>query len=355
METSLTTTQPNTVVNYSEEQIKVLTDTVAKGATKTELDFFLAVCKRTGLDPFTKQVYFTKRKTWNNDKKGYDEVATIQTGIDGYRVIAARTGDHAGTDDAVFFNGKGEVSESDSVPLKAKVTVYRMVKGKKISFEASARWDEYCQKNKEGKPSNLWAKMPYLMLAKCAEALALRKAFPFELSGVYAREEMMQADTEEEVKTPAKVEVIAAPEAEAQRVNDEQIARWNRFASEYPNNVKSVTEYMNNPAVYGTDSFADLSETEGEHMLRQIEAKYPPKPTAQEPAPQEESKAEQAEEERETPEVFYTVVDATREAMNCADVSRAHEIIEKMESAGIADNGIATVKVILAGKFPELK
>lgn len=352
METSLTTAQPNTVVNYSDEQIKVLTDSVAKGATKTELDFFLAVCKRTGLDPFTKQVHFTKRRTWNNDKKGYDEVATIQTGIDGYRVIAARTGEHAGTDDALFFNGKGELGETDSTPFKAKATVYRMVKGKKISFEASARWDEYCQRNKEGKPSNLWAKMPYLMLAKCAEALALRKAFPFELSGVYTREEMMQADSEDEAKTTTVVEPVAPPKIQEPRVNDEQIARWNRFATEYPGNVKAVTEYISNPNTYGTDSFANLSETDGENMLRQIEAKYPPKPQAEAAKPEPE--AVPVEEERETPEVFYTSTDATREAMACADISRAHEIIEKMEGAGLSAASIATVKGILAGKFPEL-
>lgn len=354
METSLTTTQPNTVVSYSEEQIKVLTDTVAKGATKTELDFFLAVCKRTGLDPFTKQVYFTKRKTWNNDRKAYDEVATIQTGIDGYRVIAARTNEHAGTDDAIFFDGKGQVSETDSVPFKAKVTVYRLVRGKKISFEASARWDEYCQRNKEGKLSNLWAKMPYLMLAKCAEALALRKAFPFELSGVYTKEEMMQADTEEETKTPAKVEAIAAPAPQEPRVSDEQIERWNRFASEYPGNTSSVLGYI--ISTYAKDMFADLSETDGEQMLRQIEIKYPRKPKAEEPKPEEAQEEHAAEkEERDTPVAFYTGADATREAMSCVDVSRAHEIIEKMVEAGLAENTIATVKGILSGKFPELK
>jgi hypothetical protein len=81
-------------------------------------------------------------------------------------------------------------------PYKASVTVYKMVSGQRCAFSASALWDEYCQLAKDGKPTVMWQKMPYLMLAKCAEALALRKAFPAELSGVYTHEEMMQADTE---------------------------------------------------------------------------------------------------------------------------------------------------------------
>lgn len=118
---------------------------------------------------------------------------TIQTGIDGYRLTAARTGQHAGTDDAVF-----GPEDDDGHPAWAQVTVYRFLpNGYNASFTATARWDEYRQAKRSGELTGMWSSMPYGQLAKCAESLALRKAFPAELSGVYTREEMAQADVED--------------------------------------------------------------------------------------------------------------------------------------------------------------
>lgn len=174
------------VGDLSREKIELIKQTVAKGATDLELDLFLHACKRTGLDPLMKQIYAIKR--WNNAEKR--ETMTMQTGIDGYRLIADRTGKYAGSSDAEY------VESGEKYPYKASVTVLKLVDGTARAFTASARWDEYVQTNREGQPTSMWKKMPYLMLAKCAEALALRKAFPAELSGVYTHEEMMQADTE---------------------------------------------------------------------------------------------------------------------------------------------------------------
>jgi phage recombination protein Bet len=179
---------PQAVQAWSRDEIELIKNTVAKGATDNELKLFLMVAKRSGLDPFSKQVHFVKRKTWNAAKKTYDEVGTIQTGIDGYRAIAERTGTLAGIDDAAFD------SEEGAHPNKATVTVYRFLSGQRVGFSASARWAEYAALDRDGNPAAMWKKMPYLMLAKCAEALALRKAFPNDLSGLYTSEEMQQAD-----------------------------------------------------------------------------------------------------------------------------------------------------------------
>lgn len=180
---------------WSRDQIELIKTTVARGATDDELKLFLYTSQRTGLDPLTKQIHFVKR--WDNRlRKG---VGAIQTGIDGYRAIAERTGSLAGIDDAVY-----EVNAETQKPSKATVTVHRFVNGQRVSFTASARWNEYVPLNKEGGVSSpLWNKMPFLMLGKCAEALALRKAFPNDLSGVYTTEEMQQADVEA-VAAPAK-------------------------------------------------------------------------------------------------------------------------------------------------------
>lgn len=167
------------------EQIELVKRTVAVGATNDELALFLYTAKRTGLDPLTKQIHFVKRAG-----RG-----TIQTGIDGYRAIAERTGKLAGIEDATY-EGERQYG-GKKAPDKASVKVQKLVEGNIVPFTASARWDEYCP----GPPNDfMWKKMPFLMLAKCAESLALRKAFPNDLSGLYTTEEMDQAGSGAESK-----------------------------------------------------------------------------------------------------------------------------------------------------------
>lgn len=161
------------------------TDKNGKPRNDEDLYYFMYVAKRTGLDPMIKQIYPVYR--W--DTRVGAEKMTIQVGIDGMRLVAERTGKYAGSDDAIFD------AEDQTHPNKATVTVKKIMNGAVIETTASARWTEYAQTTKDGKLMGLWAKMPYLMLAKCAEALALRKAFPNELSGIYTTEEMAQSET----------------------------------------------------------------------------------------------------------------------------------------------------------------
>lgn len=173
------------VMNLDREKIELIKQTVAKGATDIELELFLHACKRTGLDPLMKQIYAIKRWSTTDQR----EVMSFQTGIDGLRLIADRTGKYAGSSDAIF-------EEQNGKPIMAQVTVLKIIEGEKCAFTASARFEEYVQKNRQMQPTSMWAKMPYLMLAKCAEAQALRKAFPMELSSVYTNEEMSHLDCE---------------------------------------------------------------------------------------------------------------------------------------------------------------
>jgi len=172
---------------WNAEQITIIKSTIAPGISDGELALFGMICQRTGLDPFARQIYAIMRNQKDGDTWG--KKMTVQTGIDGYRLIAARTGALAGIDDAEYD------SEDAVTPLWARVTVYRMVHGQRCPFTARARWSEYAQKDKSNNLTGLWPKMPFLLLGKCAEALALRKAFPAELSGIYTQEEMDQADT----------------------------------------------------------------------------------------------------------------------------------------------------------------
>lgn len=178
---------------YSEDQMQLLVDTIAKGCDPNEFKLFIEIAKMSRLNPFTGQIRPVKR--WNSALER--EAMVIQTGIDGYRAIASRTGQVAGIDDAKFD------TEEEEHPNWAKVTVYRRNEGEKVPFTATARWKEYVQikKGKNGQPDRpnaMWSRMPYLMLAKCAEALALRKAFPDDLAGIYTDEEMGQADNPSE-------------------------------------------------------------------------------------------------------------------------------------------------------------
>ena len=171
-------------VSWTSEQVELIKRTIAVGATQDELQLFMYQAKRTGLDPLSRQIHFVKRK----DK------ATIQTAIDGYRLIADRTGKYAGSDDYAFDEGIPQYSHMMTKrgnPLTATATVYKMCDGSRVAFSATAGWDEYCPSDE--KSGFMWRKMKYLMIGKCAEALALRKAFPAELSGIYTNEEMMQA------------------------------------------------------------------------------------------------------------------------------------------------------------------
>ena len=180
-------------------EFDLVTRTVAAGATPDELKLYLFDCARQGVHPLDKR--FTSRRT---DKRGS---GTPVTSIDFMRVRAAETGEMAGSDDPVFdVHPNGQVVE----PLAASVTVYRLTQGQRFPYTATARWSEY-------KPVDdfMWRKMPHTMLGKCAEALALRKGFPRQLAGLYAAEEMAQAQSYPvEAPTP---QASAAPADQGER------------------------------------------------------------------------------------------------------------------------------------------
>jgi len=164
----------------------------AQDLSNDEFQTYLYVAWQRGLNPLKKEIYAIRRKG----------KITHQTGIDGFRVIGARTGLHAGTDDAVFAGKPGEHG------FAATVVVYKIVGGVRCPFTATARWEEYCPA--DPKDGFMWRRMPHSQLAKCAESLALRKAFPESLGGLYTTEEMAQAGDGDVIEAEA-VTIPAAP------------------------------------------------------------------------------------------------------------------------------------------------
>lgn len=166
------------------EEVQILKNIFWKGFTDHEVNYCIKVANGLNLSPILRQIHFIKRE----DGRG-NVTITNQTGIDGLRLAAQRTGEYAGSDDAIF-----EYDPSGKFIKKATVSIYRIVNGMKCTFTASARWEEYYP---GGKKAFMWDKMTHVMISKCAEAQALRKGFPAELSSLYVNEEMDQSHTDE--------------------------------------------------------------------------------------------------------------------------------------------------------------
>lgn len=192
----------NNQITFTPEQIAVVKNQIAKDATDMELKSFIYQCERTGLDPFSRQIYFMK------DKSGK---IMVQTSIDGFRLIAERSGAYEGQTQAMWCGPDGiwkDVWFSNEFPVAAKVGVYK--RGFREALFAIAHWNEYF-----AQPNFMHKKMPTLMLAKVAESLALRKAFPNEMSGLYTQEEM---NTEPEQTKTIKSEITVQSKAETKPI-----------------------------------------------------------------------------------------------------------------------------------------
>lgn len=182
---------------------KALVDAVWPAAKSTEaVELALSYCRARKLDPFKRPVHIVP--VW--DSKLGREVETIWPGIGELRTTASRTGQWAGVDDAEFGPevtrtwkgevGKGqyakEVEKTVSFPEWAQVTVYKLMGGQRVAFKGPrVRWTEtYATMGKTDLPNDMWETRPYGQLEKCAEAAALRRAFPEEIGNEYIPEEV---------------------------------------------------------------------------------------------------------------------------------------------------------------------
>jgi phage recombination protein Bet len=214
-------------LEFTQEQLKMIRQSFLNGANEQEASVLLELARLRRLNPITKQIHFVKR--WDSMKRV--DIWSAQVGIDGFRAIAERTGLYDGQDEPAF--------EYDGKALKAcRVKVYRRDWSRPAV--GIAHFTEYAQykKDKESGRQELtamWASKPHVMLAKCAEALAFRKAFPEDTSGLYAPEEMGDEPREvqaERVPATSRTEelktMLNAKPVQAQVVPPPNLGPWER-------------------------------------------------------------------------------------------------------------------------------
>lgn len=187
---------------WTEKQRAALAAIGVKGASPGDLAVYMHYCQKTGLDPFSKQIYFIGRQSkerWMENGRWVEAWVTkwtIQVGIDGFRVIRDRIATKLGVsveyEDTIWYDAAGaghEVWLSDEPPAACRFAVLK--DGRR--FPAVVRYSAYVPL-RDGKPTGLWGRMDAEQLEKVAEAKALRRAFPNDLGGLYIEEEMAPED-----------------------------------------------------------------------------------------------------------------------------------------------------------------
>jgi phage recombination protein Bet len=254
----------------STEEVDVLKRTLLSGFTEAEQEAFIRLCQRTLLDPFSKQIYATRRYTKGNP------VLVPVTSVIGLTAVAARTGHYDGC--IITWAGKDGVWRDewleDEPPSAAKCVVFH--KERSHPEIGIARWNGYCGQayNKETKRwevTDFWDRLPDFMLGKCSKAQALRGAFPDQLSNLYISEEL-QGNI-----------------SEADQINDEVKITENR---------KKEEELLKQAAAKGikiVESKPVKKPTPAEAAAPAPEPPTPPKPKEEPPAPTSPEPAPQPE------------------------------------------------------------
>ena len=256
----------STELTLTNDKIGLIKQTIMpEGSTNAELELFIHFAKRTGLDPLARQIYAMKNKG----------KFSILTSIDGFRLIAERSGSYAGQTIPLYYDTDSEtwidVWVKKTFPSACKVGIHR--KDFIEPMYAVAHWEAYAQKKADGTIAYAWRTMPTIMLAKCAEALALRKAFPQELSGLYTSDELSEDKIHEvtvapETKSKTYIEKKVNP-LPVPIPNTEQVILKGTY---YPEKPKKQTDPEKQAYIDKLTSAKDLIELQS--LIAEVKAEW---------------------------------------------------------------------------------
>lgn len=213
--------RPRSFWEPTEEDLATLKNHVCADLDEQEFKLFLYVCRARGLNPLLRQIYAVKYPGWGNNPPKVSHI----TSIEGFLLIAERTGEYEGHELEMLYDKKGNAI--------ARCTVFR--RGRRPTMVECDYW-EFCQTTRDKKggdvPVKMWRKMPKWMLGKVALARALDRAFPEELGGLYTSDEMPPAQPEVVEQVPREVQVeqarerqqgLPAPEAQKEELQAAQL------------------------------------------------------------------------------------------------------------------------------------
>jgi phage recombination protein Bet len=250
-------------INYDDKAIvKTMQETVARGTTPAEFSLFVQYCKATGLNPFKKEIWCIKA----------NQGLQIMTGINGFWAIANASDTFDGAEVGLI-NASGEWVKTvpDNTFIGAWCRVYR--KDRRIPMEGEALLADYA------KGFGLWKTAPRIMIKKVAESIALRKAFPQELNGLYTREEMPGEYEPSKPSivdvTPAEPEVVAEPVVKSAPVKkvtlaEDDLPDWEAKKPEPEAKPEPAKPAKKTPAVQAVTTFYDVSGLEGDVKKKAI-------------------------------------------------------------------------------------
>jgi phage recombination protein Bet len=225
----------NQTSELSEKDIQILVQAgyIPANTPPAQVQLFAVTCKQHNLSPFKKEIYLTAINT----KNGVRYAAIV--GIDGVRVKAQRTLQHAGVDDAKFnlqsdgtFLTAAQIKASGKPPITCTITAYRVVAGIRCPFTHTAVFSEFAGTGK-------WETMPLQMISKVAEMFALKKGFGDELSGLHIEEEMAAFED----KTVGAISVKPAPKKKDELNKDHE--QWNNVVTALKMNTCNM-DYVKN-------------------------------------------------------------------------------------------------------------
>ena len=243
-----------------------LQNSVFPGAKDESILLAVDYCKARKLDILKKPCHIvpmsvTDAKTGN---KNWRDV--IMPGIYEQRITAFRTGQMAGQDEPVF--GDTVTFRGIEAPEWCRVTVYRFINNERCAFSHTEYFSEACATTKDGKPNSMWSKRPRGQLAKCAEAGALRKAFPDELGGVITADEVNEEPiNQHSAATPDNGTTVIDTQS-VELITPEQLEQMKSLIDVTKSNEHSLLAYAGN-----VESLEKITKSKAEEVIGMLLSK----------------------------------------------------------------------------------